>query len=468
MKSNSRGIASVLCLALFFLFVFPSQLYLPLTAQAQQNAPQPVNLKVRAKNIGGALELTGDTLIYGDLKVYLPDDMAAGDTISGTVIAEPKGSTKEERAKNQDTLEGLVLEIGDQKVPASNGTFTVKVPNMQGQPSYNLKFVEASSNKELATTALPVLAVPQNVQRPRTVTANDFRLPTIGQQGRAVEIFGPFDGDFSNTTLDWSTTKSPDGANNTENDSGGFGLIAESPRKAVFRSPRDVTGPIGINLKEGGVGTTGAFRNIGVRLSAPKTNLKKGESTTVTVEVLGLAGILTSLPMQLDTRGAVNMDGGNFQNFLIPPTGLQPGGRFTLTRSITGQQPGTFSVTATVIYRPFDICLKDDSEGQRGLSWNTFTGDYIFTNTGPAGQSKPPGGTTQPAGINLTGTGKPAMKGCIITLSHNAPDRRVFAKLDVCTNTGEASVQTPSPKATFTVTDKSTADNTCAAAPPPR
>jgi hypothetical protein len=58
------------------------------------------------------------------------------------------------------------------------------------------------------------------------------------------------------------------------------------------------------------------------------------------------------------------------------------------------------------------------------------------------------------------------MKGCIITLSHNAPDRRVFARLDACTKSGDASVETTSPKTNFNITDKNTADNTVTSPPP--
>lgn len=47
----------------------------------------------------------------GQLTVNLPDDMRAGDTISGTVVAEPKGQTPEARTKNQGELQGYVVSI---------------------------------------------------------------------------------------------------------------------------------------------------------------------------------------------------------------------------------------------------------------------------------------------------------------------------------------------------------------------
>jgi hypothetical protein len=457
LKTKNRNISTGVCLILSSLLI--GQFQYSSQPRAQQNAPQPTSLKVNAKNIGGAFELPAETLLYGDVRVFLPDDMAAGDTISGTVMAEPKGNTEEERAKNRDTLQGFVVEIGEQKVPVSKGVFKWVVP---ATPKL-IRIIDGASGNEVAKTQVPLIAPMPKIAPSQNPRPGDFRLPAIGQQGRAVEIAGPFDGDFSNTTLDWKATQ--DFEKNTENVSGGFGLIAESPRKAVFRSPYDITGPVEINLKEGSVETKGVFRNVGVRLSAPKTNLQKGEKTTLTVEVVGLAGIQTGVPLQIDSRGVINMEGGNFQNMLIPTTSILPGGRFTMTRTITGQQAGAFSVTATVIVKSFDVCLADDSDRHRGLSWNTFTGDYIFTNLVPAGQPKPPDTVTPPPGsINLTGTGKPAMKGCIITLTHNAPDRRVFARLDVCSQTADASVETSTPKSKLTITDKNTSDNACAAA----
>jgi len=47
----------------------------------------------------------------GKLTVNMPDDAALGDTISGTVVAEPAGETVEERQANMDTLNGYVFDI---------------------------------------------------------------------------------------------------------------------------------------------------------------------------------------------------------------------------------------------------------------------------------------------------------------------------------------------------------------------
>lgn len=107
------------------------------------------------------------------------------------------------------------------------------------------------------------------------------------------------------------------------------------------------------------------------------------------------------------------------------------------------------------------------------IQWLSFTGEYRFRRRGgsPAGgtqtggtqtggekpaDEKPPTGTGE-----ITGTGKLVMKGCIITLTHNAPDRRVFATLDACNKTGSAEVQVNPDKTKVEIKDSNTADNTC-------
>ena len=63
---------------------------------ATQSSMQQNAATVDVKTAGGLRTATFD-LPRGKIRVNLPDDMMAGDTISGTVIAEPKGSTEEER-----------------------------------------------------------------------------------------------------------------------------------------------------------------------------------------------------------------------------------------------------------------------------------------------------------------------------------------------------------------------------------
>lgn len=74
-----------------------------------------VKSSIRKNN--GVETVEFDTLV-GRVEVNFPDDMSDTDTISGTVLVEPKGETKEEIAQNEDTLRGYVVEIEKtQEVP---------------------------------------------------------------------------------------------------------------------------------------------------------------------------------------------------------------------------------------------------------------------------------------------------------------------------------------------------------------
>src|SRR5262249_5792964 len=64
--------------------------------------------RVETKTANGLFVSTFDTP-QGKIKVNLPDDMAAGDTISGTVDIEPAGKNDAERAQNQTELNGEVV-----------------------------------------------------------------------------------------------------------------------------------------------------------------------------------------------------------------------------------------------------------------------------------------------------------------------------------------------------------------------
>jgi hypothetical protein len=129
--------------------------------------------------------------------------------------------------------------------------------------------------------------------------------------------------------------------------SGSLKLIAESPRKAVFESPA-VTGPIELRVQEGPLQATGAFRSIGVNLTAPKSNLTKGEKTTLTVQVSGLQGITEPVRVEVRSAGAITLQGGNIQAIHVSPSKVSANGNYAFTRQIIGIQAGGFSIDATV------------------------------------------------------------------------------------------------------------------------
>jgi len=309
-------IFSLLLVSVFALAFAPA-------AHVQQDTP-----KVSTASRGGLQTVTFDTL-EGRVVVNFPDDMMAGDTISGTVIAQPRGQSVEERAKNLAELSGYVIELkppagskqGDvTKVPlsalgSSEIRYRLYLPSFarsggQPQPASSQRLLEVSmKNVTPGTTGPadvpPAFAPPQgniivwtghDIAPPLGVVIaenSNFVLPKIAQQGRPVEIRGPFDGSFENTKVTIGGEE--------------VFILAESPRKAVFASLTDTTGPAELVVQEGKTETKGEFRNLKLRLSAPKINLVKGESTTLTIQVSGLQGITEPVPLHLVTTGVVTI-----------------------------------------------------------------------------------------------------------------------------------------------------------------
>ncbi|HSS18928.1 MAG TPA: hypothetical protein VLL54_02530 [Pyrinomonadaceae bacterium] len=277
---------------------------------------------------GGGVSTTTIETPKGKIHIVLPDDTAAGDTISGTVTAEPAGKNDKEKQRNSAELNGYVVEIGNQKSPLSGGV--IQRIHLAPEITAPRLLLLDEKGKEISNVLVPILAVPA------TTTPSNFVVSSIGQTGRPLVIFGPFDGDSANTNV------------NVGN--GSARVIAESPRKVVVESPRDVVGPTKIEVTENGTTATGGFRNLKIDLTAPKTSLMKGESTELHVEVSGLEGITQPIPVQVQnlSPSTVNLSGGNTQTIQIQPSQVQTGGTFPWSTGVTGTGTGGFSITASV------------------------------------------------------------------------------------------------------------------------
>lgn len=272
---------------------------------------------------------------HGKIGITLPDDMALGDVISGQLSLQPVGKKEKAKAKNMKKLADYILEAGEQKTAAGNGWVKWTIPDVKELSIVLLN----EKGKPVSRIQVPVLQEP-----PEERTA-DFRCPEVGIAGTIFQYFGEFDGDFSDT----------DGHIGDRE----IKKWAESPRKLVLDSPRDILGSTTLNIKEGDEQDTCEYRNISIQAAAGKHRLLKGESTTLTVTVRGLEGLEEEIPLNLEnkTPNIVSMKGEG--TFFIHPGDVQPGGVYTTTRRITGIMPGGFHISAAV---PLDsVRCKHDS-----------------------------------------------------------------------------------------------------------
>lgn len=274
----------------------------------------------------------------GVIRANFPSDLAAGDTISGTVTDEPTGGTPEERSVNSATLTGYVIETQNRQTTPHDRRATWIIP-----PGTTLLTVLLSDphGTPVARGTIPVApaAIPDPSTLPRT--GDDFDLPRIGAGSGRYPIGGRFTGD----------------ARNTEVSVGGkpAEVLAESPRRAVFLAPSGISGPEKIELREKGLTVTGEFRAISVQLRGD-TRLNRGQTAPLTITVSGLAGITRAMEMTLENRstGVVLVSGGQLQKFRIAPSEVNASGVYTTTRTMTGVRRGNFDISAFVRQEPLE------------------------------------------------------------------------------------------------------------------
>jgi CHAT domain-containing protein/tetratricopeptide (TPR) repeat protein len=321
-------VAGAALIAITFISIAPKTPFAP--RAAAQNA---VGYRVDSRSANG-LYITTFTTPQGVIKVNLPDDMAAGDTISGTVTAESTGQNDAERAQNLAELKRHVLVVEGQQTLVGAGTFSWSIPHPLNPNSKNISLFQRGQNA--ATTTIPISATP-------LPSPSGFTLPTGGQEGRLIQIKGPGNGIFS--PQDYVKV-------------GGTMLppLAESPRSLILRNASESLGPTTLECYENGAGMQCPFRNLGINLSAPKLALIRGETTSLHVVVLGLGGVAgdQSLDLENTSPSVIKMSGGDRQHINIRASEVRPDGTYLIDRTLTGIMAGSFGVTATVTWA--DVC----------------------------------------------------------------------------------------------------------------
>jgi hypothetical protein len=258
----------------------------------------------------------------------LPNDMSAGDTISGTVEEQPTGKTDPERAQNQSALGGYMLTIGQLTIPATEKSFTQQIPTTLTPATGTMSLT--LNGKTVATIQVPVATTQPSL--PSTIT-----MPTGGTQGSSLAITEPTYGKFdSSNYVKLGDTTLPD--------------LAESPRQKIVLLNTETTGESTLEDRENGNVTKCTFRVLGIRLAAPQLSLLKGQTTILTTTVVGLKGITKDAPLDLTNFSdtVINMAEGNEQHLTIHPSEVSADGTYSIQRVLTGIRAGGFRITGTV------------------------------------------------------------------------------------------------------------------------
>ena len=333
---------------------WPAALVLFLLSPNGNGQPAPPAAASETQTYSGLHAVTF-RLPAGAIRAIFPDDLAASDIVSGTILPSPAGTTEVSKQTNAGELNGYVLDFEGQKAPVADKVFRYKVPpTLAGGMA--VVILRNAKGDPVAQSSIPV-DVPIRVGgRP------DFDLPTSGVAEKVASVRGPFDGDFRSTVVRVGGTRAA--------------LLAESPRKVLFQPPVDPPGVSTLEIRKGRLAASAPFRTIRVLTSAMRTNLGKGQTATLTVTVQGLQGLTEPADLILLNRSieSVTMQGGAVQRLLIDPKQVRPDGTYILTRTVTGNLAHGVDITAIANRPPtlqFDL---PRAVGRAVAEWQSSTG----------------------------------------------------------------------------------------------
>ena len=349
----------------------------------------------------------------GDVVMKLPQSMS-GTTITGTVSAVPAGKTEKEKSRNLKELLKHTVMLDGQKIPVSaTPTNFDWLTHLDRQLRTPMELLNVTGAKIAEVSLPPVLSKP--------AILNSSNVPHLTTPSNVL-----VKGDALNVYTDQQFSS---GEKFVLTDSKGqqFTLapICLSLQQAVMKVPEGVV-PGNCTIREevtnqplfGNNISSADFKMIDIDLSSPNTNLRSGQTSSVTVVChqsndAGIAANVRELflntpqVLTIDLRNlepnTVSMTGGNFQRINFPlSNNQQDAAPLQVTRTITGIKPGSFSVSATlhedyntsndpfrpqlnVLKTPEDFnawtnALKKDLKEYAGMHDNDLLGKVVKTN----------------------------------------------------------------------------------------
>jgi hypothetical protein len=266
---------------------------------------------------------------HGEIILNLPEDMAAGDVISGKVSLSPSGK-KNKRDKNLERLQDYTLEIGGKDRGFETGWAKWAVPE---KDTLSIKLKNPKGDAA-AQAEIPVFE-----QRSLTGTEK-FQCPAYALAGGVIRVYGRFDGDFGNTLL-WIGNQK-------------LHLSAETPRRILFKSPTEPAGIITFKFMEGESAGECRYHNIKLESSVGKPVLKKGKTTELYVAVTGLEGLRKKIPLTIENKTPELVEVKGSTTIFILPQEIQAGGLYAYKTTLTAIKSGRINVVARILPPPVE------------------------------------------------------------------------------------------------------------------
>jgi hypothetical protein len=270
----------------------------------------------------------------GKIYANFPDDMALGDRITGTVYPEPSGKNQSERDRNAAAMASYTVEL-DGLPPTAARHLVWTVPPQARSGHSNIRLHDRNG-KTVAQSDLPI--IPIGTASPKNSTP-EINLPLGGQAGTGVSVWGSFEAGVEPSVTVGGVTAL---------------VLAWSPRKMVFLSPREVLGSSTLQVKAGDLVASGPYRALAVRTVATAKDLKTGQPAKMTSTVSGLQDLREPAMLVIvnHSPSTIELDGGPAQRIVIAPGDVRPDGTYQLTRTFRGEMVGGFEIDVVVTLPP--------------------------------------------------------------------------------------------------------------------
>jgi hypothetical protein len=324
-------------------------------------------------HVNSGLQVIKIKTIQGTVTVNLPEQIHAGDVISGSVIAEANVQTDSKLSKKKQRENAQVLEqfnaqtinIFGQIITPKDQFFSINIP-LDINPEKANCFVKDHDNQALACSFLNISKEPRVNPTNQTLS-----LPTYFRSGYYERVSGLFDGNAQNTGV--FMNESP------------LHIVAESPACMIISIPENLHGTSELQIFEKDWGFDESVQIINLIMEVGKTDLKKGESTNMQVSILGVDNLTQPLQAHIENLSPtqIELNGGNLQTLEITDA-LTSNGLYHNTYTITALLPGGYTILGEVNEAPyvnFDYGADTDSYANAMLPETDIDMDISDTDT---------------------------------------------------------------------------------------
>ncbi|HKK12754.1 MAG TPA: hypothetical protein VJ945_07970, partial [Flavobacteriaceae bacterium] len=252
--------------------------------------------KVEQHNQNGLITTIFNTPL-GNVTVYLPEH-STNESISGTIKVRPTGTNENKKAKHKIELQSYHLEYANTSIPLTKEHFFISASNSTKNNGLGL----VDKKGKVVLNSVISQKTTEELQSP------SFNyIPEYMVSGEAAKITSRFDGNSTNSSVKLNSKD--------------LEILAESKSGMFFRVPSNVSGTSQLQFEEGSHVAESSVNVLNTDLSVGRTNLKRGETTTLSIKVSGLEGLQTDVPITITNKSPSNisLEGGNTQQIVINP-----------------------------------------------------------------------------------------------------------------------------------------------------